>query len=119
MMRPMPFAPVYTCAEVRELEAAAQAQDPSPTLMQRAGLAAAERAMSILQATARAVLVVAGPGNNGGDAFEVATILKQKFHRVEALFMGEREKLSSDAADALRRWQSAGGSLISTFPAHA
>ena len=113
------FAPICTSADLREIEAAAQAENPSPTLMQRAGLAAADRAAEVMQDTTRSVLVVAGPGNNGGDAFEVALHLKQRFHRVDVLFVGERAKFSTDAKDALRRWQSADGTLLGPFPTDA
>src|SRR5688500_2158887 len=49
--------------------------------MERAGAAAAELAAKM--ATGKDVLVLAGPGNNGGDARVVAERLKQKFFRVE------------------------------------
>jgi hydroxyethylthiazole kinase-like uncharacterized protein yjeF len=118
----MPLAPIFSSSEVREIEAAAQAASPVPTLMERAGLAAADRAEAVMAAIAgapRAVLVVAGPGNNGGDAFEVAALLKRRFHRVDALFLGERAKLSRDAAAALARCESAGGALLGRFPEDA
>ena len=113
------FAPVYTTGQVRELEQAALRlpQVPEPRLMERAGLAAAEYARSTTGDTARRVLVVAGPGNNGGDAFEVAVHLKQWFYRVTVVFAGDRSKLSGDAGAALAKWKAAGGMIETSIPA--
>ena len=108
------FAPVYTTAQVRSLEQAALQLPDAPRLMERAGLAAAEYARA--GDTARRVLVVAGPGNNGGDAFEVAVHLKQWFYRVTAVFVGDRSKLSGDAGAALAKWTAAGGMIETSIP---
>ena len=54
-----------------------------PALMERAGAAAADIAATLAGDTAKDVLVLAGPGNNGGDARVVARLLKDKFFRVE------------------------------------
>jgi hydroxyethylthiazole kinase-like uncharacterized protein yjeF len=70
--------PIYLTQDVRRIE---QANAALP-LMERAGAAAAELAMSLLPDTGKDVLVLAGPGNNGGDAKVVARILKEKFYRV-------------------------------------
>jgi ADP-dependent NAD(P)H-hydrate dehydratase / NAD(P)H-hydrate epimerase len=109
--------PIYTCAQIRSLEQAALCEPPP--LMERAGVAAADYACATMPETARRVLVVAGPGNNGGDAFEVAAHLKRRFYRVTTVFAGERAKLSDDAAAALARWEAAGGTLEDGIPAGA
>ena len=110
------FAPVYTTAQVRSLEQAALRLADRPRLMERAGLAAAEYARATTGDTARRVLVVAGPGNNGGDAFEVAVHLKQWFYRVTVVFAGERSKLSDDAGAAFDKWKAAGGTIETSIP---
>jgi len=84
--------------------------------MERAGLAAAEHAQTMCGDRAKDVLVVAGPGNNGGDAFEAATHLKRGFYRVHLVFAGERAKLPPDAARALAKWEAAGGALLREIP---
>jgi hydroxyethylthiazole kinase-like uncharacterized protein yjeF len=110
----MPAFPIYTTPAFRKLEERAA---PAPgTLMERAGLAAAEYARSLCGDTARSVLVVAGPGNNGGDAFEVAAHLKRWFFRVSVVFSGERDKLPKDAQAALAKWEAAGGTLEKDIP---
>ena len=111
------FAPVYATAEVRALEHAALRLPDAPRLMERAGLGAAEHARAIMDSDMRRVLVVAGPGNNGGDAFEVAFHLKHWFYRVTVVFAGERSRLSEDARAALAKWEQAGGSIESSIPA--
>jgi len=111
--------PLYTVAGVRALEAAALQRDPRAALMARAGSAAAALALELAGDAGRAVLVLAGPGNNGGDAFEVATHLRRSFHRVDVVFTGDTAKLPHDAAGALAKWNAADGRLLQAIPAGA
>jgi hydroxyethylthiazole kinase-like uncharacterized protein yjeF len=73
-------APVYLSADIRRIEKAAG--DASPPLMERAGAAAAGMAAGLASSTSKDVLVLAGPGNNGGDARVVAERLREQFFRV-------------------------------------
>ena len=107
--------PVYMTADVRAIEAAA-APNPPP-LMERAGLAAAEVARDVSGGTGKPVLIFAGPGNNGGDAFVVARHLKQWYFNVTVLFAGDEKKLSADAKAALGAWRKAGGAMTQALPA--
>jgi ADP-dependent NAD(P)H-hydrate dehydratase / NAD(P)H-hydrate epimerase len=109
--------PVYLTADIRRIEALAAAQPDPPPLMERAGLAAAELARDLAGDRAPRVLVVAGPGNNGGDAFVTARHLKQWWFDVTVVFAGDEYKLSADAADALRAWRDAGGTTCDAIPA--
>ena len=84
--------------------------------MEKAGLAAAELARQLLGDHGTAVLVLAGPGNNGGDAFVVARHLKQWWYRVTTVFAGERERLPGDARAALDKYLAAGGCLLEAIP---
>jgi hydroxyethylthiazole kinase-like uncharacterized protein yjeF len=72
--------PIYTTEDIRRVEQAAG--DASPPLMQRAGEAAAELAARLAGGRGKDVLVLAGPGNNGGDARIAAERLKGMFFRV-------------------------------------
>ena len=68
--------PLLRCSELRALEARHVAV--VPPLMERAGRAAAGFARQLLKSKRAAVLVFAGPGNNGGDARVMARLLKQQ-----------------------------------------
>ncbi len=108
--------PVYLTADVRRIEALAGAQTPLPSLMERAGLTAAELARDRLLGTGKSVLVLAGPGNNGGDGFVLARHLKAWWYRVALVFTGERARLSDDAAAAHDAWLAAGGIIGTELP---
>ena len=76
----MPPAAIYLSADIRRIEAAAGAVVPS--LMERAAAAAAEIGGRLASQRNKDILVLAGPGNNGGDARLVAERLKAGFSRV-------------------------------------
>ena len=105
-------APLYLAADLRSIEAAAADQP----LMQRAGLAAADFASTLCGDQGAAILVLAGPGNNGGDAFEAACHLRRRFYEVSVVFTGYAQKLPSDAAAAHQRFLDTGGSTLNSIP---
>ncbi|MGE3149809.1 MAG: NAD(P)H-hydrate dehydratase [Pseudorhodoplanes sp.] len=72
-------------------------------LMERAGQAVADR-VALLCPPAK-VVVVAGPGNNGGDGYVAARLLGERGYAVRVLAVGDRAKLKGDAAEAARRWR--------------
>jgi hydroxyethylthiazole kinase-like uncharacterized protein yjeF len=82
-------------------------------LMTSAGRAVADTACRMVRHEAP-VLVLAGPGNNGGDGFVAARVLRQRGYRVSVLLLGERERVSGDAALALERME-AGGVLAESL----
>ena len=62
--------PIYLTSEIRQIEQMVFALPDPPNLMEKAGHAAAQiTADKLLSETKNRVLVLAGPGNNGGDAF--------------------------------------------------
>ena len=85
--------------------------------MERAGLAAADVAVGMPGARDGSVLVLAGPGNNGGDAFIVARRLRELFFDVTVVFRGEAARLPADAANARRAFVGAGGTTMTDIPA--
>ena len=75
-----------------------------PPMMERAGEAAAQLALKLQANLAGLPLILAGPGNNGGDAFVVARILKQRGLDPVLVFFGNASKLPADARQAFDRW---------------
>ncbi|CUI01048.1 bifunctional ADP-dependent NAD(P)H-hydrate dehydratase/NAD(P)H-hydrate epimerase [Leisingera aquaemixtae] len=57
----------------------------------------------------RRVVVLCGPGNNGGDGFVVARLLKERGWAVEVFLYGDPEKLPPDAKVNYERWRELGG----------
>jgi hydroxyethylthiazole kinase-like uncharacterized protein yjeF len=106
--------PIYSTEEIRRIESLAGT--PEPGLMPRAGLAAAELAVRLAGDRGKDVLVLAGPGNNGGDAYEVAAKLKAQFFRVVVVTPADPAKLPADAARARRKWDEAGGETLAAPP---
>lgn len=75
---------------------------PGIVLMQKAGRAVADcvarRPLGIK------IVLVAGPGNNGGDAFVAARVLRERGYRLRMLLVGDAARLKGDAAEAARQW---------------
>ncbi|MDL2355863.1 MAG: NAD(P)H-hydrate dehydratase [Pseudomonadota bacterium] len=98
--------PLYTVDQVRAIERAAAATLEPGTLMQRAGQAAANVALALLAGQAnRTVLLLAGPGNNGGDALEAAANLAHASAGVDVsvIHLPGAQPVSAETAQALVR----------------
>lgn len=95
-MIPIHGQPILTAAEMRAAEeAAAPTPDAMYALMERAGAGVAEAARR-LSAGAEA-LILCGPGNNGGDGYVAARILRDRGHPVRVA------ALSQPKSDLARR----------------
>ena len=105
-------ASLYLSASLRQIEAA-HARD---NLMARAGEAAADWARQLLAGSSAPVLVLAGPGNNGGDALEMAALLRRQGIAVQLVFKGRSETLPPDARRAHQRFMDEGGTCLEQIP---
>lgn len=102
---------LYRSPALRTIEAACANQ----LLMQRAGAAAAQWAAE-LALDGFPILILAGPGNNGGDAFEAAHLLRKCLFDIRLVFTGDPARLPPDARAAHARFVAAGGSCLSALP---
>jgi hydroxyethylthiazole kinase-like uncharacterized protein yjeF len=94
--------PLLRTAAIRALEA--RFADARPPLMERAGAAIAAAARQMLGAGRGPILIVAVPGNNGGDGLVAARLLAEQGHEVTVVRAGSEEVPSRDwrlAIDAL------------------
>jgi hydroxyethylthiazole kinase-like uncharacterized protein yjeF len=72
-------------------------------LMESAGRAVAD-AVAERHPSDNRVVVVAGPGNNGGDGFVAARLLAERGARVEIILVGDIGRLKGEAALAAKKW---------------
>jgi ADP-dependent NAD(P)H-hydrate dehydratase / NAD(P)H-hydrate epimerase len=106
---------LINASESRELDRLSQEKYGvlSYSLMTRAGEAVADIALHRFHDAVHAgVLVVAGKGNNGGDAMVAARRLKEKGVHVRAILLARRSELRGDAAKAATEFAAHGGTII-------
>jgi hydroxyethylthiazole kinase-like uncharacterized protein yjeF len=95
---------VLTAAEMARADALALPHGVlGLTLMENAGRAVAEAAVELMGPTG-ALAVACGPGNNGGDGFVAARLLREKGYRVRLGLLGARGAVTGDAAEMATRW---------------
>ena len=104
---------LLTAAQMRAVERAAieSGEVTGLELMERAGRGVVEAVFEewpeLAQAPHKAV-VLCGPGNNGGDGFVVARLLREWGWEVEVFLYGDAEKLPPDAKVNYERWREMG-----------
>ena len=100
-------------AAIRALEARYL---PDTPLMERAGKAAADYADTLMTDRCGAILVLAGGGNNGGDAYVCARHLKARGHSVIVASPAATQTLPADAEIARADWLAMGGTINAALP---
>jgi NAD(P)H-hydrate epimerase len=105
----VPPAPAYEVLSVAEMGEADRltiaAGTPGIVLMQAAGRAVADEVQR--RFPTEPVVVLCGPGNNGGDGFVAARFLSESGRSVHVALLGERAALKGDAALASSMWTGA------------
>nr|MBI3612432.1 NAD(P)H-hydrate dehydratase [Nitrospirota bacterium] len=110
---------IVTAAQMQALDRRTiqEAQIPGLTLMERAGaglVASMEQVFGSL--AGKAVTILCGKGNNGGDGFVVARLLKHKRARARVLLMAQPSSLTGDAKTMYRRFvKVAGAAAVQTY----
>ncbi|MBL4750417.1 MAG: NAD(P)H-hydrate dehydratase [Amylibacter sp.] len=104
---------LLTAAQMRAIEQAAidSGQVTGLELMERAGAGVVEAIFEEwpeLAKTSHRAVVLCGPGNNGGDGFVVARLLKEWGWEVEVFLYGDEAKLPTDAKVNCERWRQMG-----------
>ena len=109
--REIPYK-IYTSQQVKvgEKELTEKKGLEMYTLMKRAGHAV-YALIQLKYPSADRILVFCGNGNNGGDAFVVATLAKLDGRNVSLIFNGQKERLSPDSLRAYHEWTDAGGDI--------
>lgn len=99
---------LLTAEEARNADKAAiEASTSGETLMENAGRAIVD--LIVQEYKPCNVLVVCGTGNNGGDGFVTARMLKEKNWNVTLASVGNTEDIKGDAKTAQNKWNMAGG----------
>ncbi|RZW05488.1 MAG: NAD(P)H-hydrate dehydratase [Rhodobacteraceae bacterium] len=104
---------LLTAAQMRAIEQAAidSGEVTGLELMERAGRGVVEAVFEEwpeLAKSAHRAVVLCGPGNNGGDGFVVARLLKEWGWDVDVFLYGNPDKLPPDAKANYERWRALG-----------
>ncbi|WP_423682073.1 NAD(P)H-hydrate dehydratase [Undibacterium sp. WLHG33] len=91
------YLTLFSSEQIRQLETLGNQRSLGTSLMQKAGKAAADFAMTLSKQTDAPVLIVAGPGNNGGDACETAANLAANGFSVSILLCADPQKYLPEA----------------------
>ena len=111
---------LHSTAGIREIETAHAKKFPKISLMLRAGTAVARLAQSLLKKKKGAhILVLAGPGNNGGDAWVAAAALKKAGQRVTVIALGEHQFAEPAAKSAYAAFVRSHGDVRKDIPKDA
>ena len=119
---------LYTVAEIRQIETAHTTARTATgiitrttahsriSLMQAAGEAIAACAIKLLNKRKKNVLILAGPGNNGGDAWVAARILQKQKINITVVSVGEQKHPDAVAKKAFAEYIKAKGSFVKATP---
>lgn len=112
---------LLTSAQMRAIEEAAIASGAVTglELMERAGQAVVDAVFAEwprLAEGARRAVILCGPGNNGGDGFVIARLLKQRGWEIDLMLFGDPDRLPPDAKLNHDRWAELGPVSLTEAP---
>ncbi|MBK1649168.1 bifunctional ADP-dependent NAD(P)H-hydrate dehydratase/NAD(P)H-hydrate epimerase [Rhabdochromatium marinum] len=107
----LPYA-LYRASQVRALDTCAIEHFgiPGTTLMERAG-AALWQWLARAWPQAQRLMVLAGPGNNGGDGYVLARLAQQAGRQVQLISVGDYSRLRGAAATAAAAYAETGAKV--------
>ncbi|HJU06460.1 MAG TPA: NAD(P)H-hydrate dehydratase [Nitrospiraceae bacterium] len=97
---------IVTAAQMQALDRRTimEAGVPGATLMERAGTGVVKMMEEVVgPLTGKAVVIVCGKGNNGGDGLVVARLLRAQRARVHVILVADADELKGDAGAMYRR----------------
>ncbi len=109
-----PSAPICDVAAIRDIES--RHAGATPPLMERAGAAAVSQALTFIESSGLPPLIACGPGNNGGDGFVLARLLRSRGIAPVVVFTGDAARLPADARGALDAYRAGGGEFVREIP---
>lgn len=100
---------IVSAEEMRALDALTiENGTPGHVLMERAGSGATKALLELfpyMRRKGRRALVCAGKGNNGGDGFVIARLLRKRGVRTDVVLFGRADEVKGDAARNLRSYR--------------
>jgi hydroxyethylthiazole kinase-like uncharacterized protein yjeF len=105
---------LYRAEELRRIETDHARQLPPGTLMARAGGAAAEWLDRRAPLRPASIIVLCGPGNNGGDGYVCARLLRERGH--SCVCWSPSVPTADDARAAHAAWLETGGESTADLP---
>ena len=119
LINPLSLAspPLFRAADIHAIDRQWTAAHADASLMERAGASAAELALMLASETGEPILVLVGPGNNGGDALVAARLLAAQGIPLLVVSRADPARLPADAAHAWEIWRQGGGKIHPDIPA--
>lgn len=105
----MNTTPIYRTEHIRQIEEYLLSLEPQPQLMELAGKTIADITVKVATDQTRSILVLAGPGNNGGDAYVAARHLKESNFNVTVVEPIKQDSGSPEKKNAIIKWKEIGG----------
>ena len=103
---------LYTAEQIRDIEADFIRHQgiESYELMLRAA-SAAFNYVNTIEEPCRSILLLCGPGNNGGDGYALASLLSRAWSQLTVMSVCDPADLADDAAKARDDWVASGGKI--------